>query len=127
MPTVKNEPGRISDWLLSEDDGHGRYSRDIITLAPNTVFKNGQVLGLNAAGTQGVVYDNVGPDGAQAVGILTEDVTTTTLPVKAAMVARHARIAPSGLVWAAGLVQVDKDAALADLKALGLIPVSGEA
>lgn len=126
MPTVKTEPGRISDWLLYEEDDIGRYSRDIVTVAPNQTLKSGQVLGLNAAGTQVVAYDNVGPDGAAAVGIITEDVTTGATAVKSSMIARHARIAPSGLVWASGLIQADKDAALADLKALGILSVPAE-
>ncbi len=120
MP-IKTEPNRRSDWLLYEEDELGRYSRDIVTVAPNQVLVSGTVLGLNAAGTQVGAYDNVGPDFAAAVGVLVEDITTGASPAKGVMLARHAKIAPSGLTWAAGLVDADKTQAYADLKALGIL------
>lgn len=124
VSVVKNEPGRISDWLLFEEGGIGRYSRDVVTVAANQTLKCGAVVGLNAAGTQVVEYDNVGPDGATAVGIMVEEVITGATTAKGVIVAREARIGPSGLVWNVGLLQADKDAAMADLKAQGIIPAA---
>lgn len=121
VSAVKNEPGRASDWLLYEEDEIGRYSRDVVTVAANQTLKCGAVVGLNAAGTQVVEYDNTDPDGGAAVGIMAEEVITGADTVKGVIIARHAKIAPSGLVWKTGLLQADKDAALADLKAKGII------
>lgn len=127
--TPKTEPGRLSDWLLYEEDEVGRYSRDIVTVAANQTLKNGAVVGVNASG-EVMEYDNettTSAGGAVATGIICEDVTTGASTKKSVVIARHARIAPSGLVWKTGLLQADKDAAMVDLKALGIIPVPAEA
>jgi len=121
VSAVKNEPGRASDWLLYEEDEIGRYSRDVVTVAANQTLKCGAVVGLNAAGTEVVEYDNTGPDGGVVVGIMAEEVITGAATVKGVIIARHAKVAPSGLVWKTGLLQADKDAAMADLKAAGII------
>ena len=126
VSVVKNEPGRTSDWLLYEEDDIGRYSRDNVVVAANQTLKSGAVVGLNDAGTQVVDYDDASPDGAVALGILVEDVTTGAATTKAAIVTRHAKIAVSGLVWKTGLLQAAKDAALADLRARGIL-VAAEA
>ena len=128
VTAVKTELGRISDWLLYENCDIGRYSRDNvnITVPANTTYLSGTVLGKNAAGTLYIEYDNVDPDGGAAAGILAEPVTNTTggsLTIKGAAVVREARIAPSGLIYKSGLVDADKIAALADLKALGILTV----
>jgi hypothetical protein len=128
VSAVKTEPGRLSDWLLFESDEIGRYSRDVVTVATNQTLKSGAVVGLNAAG-EVMEYDNetaTSAGGAVAVGIIGEDVTTTSATKKSFMVARHARVAPSGLVWKTGLLTADKDAAWVDLKAVGIIPVPAE-
>lgn len=124
--TPKVEPGRLSDWLLYEETDIGSYSRDIVTVAANQTLKCGSPVAYNEAGTQVVEYDNADPDGETVIGILTEDVTTGASTVKATIVARQARIAPEGLVWRTGLSQAAKDAGLADLRALGIIPVPKE-
>lgn len=125
MGIVKTEPNRNSDWLLYEEDGIGRYSRDNVTVAASQTLVDGTVMGLNAAGTQVVAYDDVGPDGAVAVGILVGNVTTGVGETKpGVIVTRHARIAPDGLTWSAGLLQPAKDAALADLAAKGILTVA---
>lgn len=129
VSAVKTEPGRISDWLLWEQDGIGRFSRDDISISvpANTTYYSGMVLGKNAAGTLFVEYDNVDPDGGSAAGILAENLVNNSgsaVTLKGAAVVRTARIAPSGLIWKAGLVQGDKDAALADLKTLGIVTVA---
>lgn len=126
--TPKVEPVRISDWLLYEEDDIGRFSRDIVTVAVSQTLACGAVVGLNAGG-EVIEYDNetVAAGGDVAVGILTEAVTTSaTVTQKAVIIARHARIAPSMLTWKAGLDGTGKTAGLADLKALGILPVPAE-
>lgn len=133
--TPKVEPVRISDWLLYEEDDIGRFSRDIVTVAASQTLACGAVVGLNAGGevieydNETVVADNetVVAGGDVAVGILTEAVTTGAgVTQKAVIIARHARIAPSMLTWKAGLDGTGKTAGLADLKALGILPVPAE-
>lgn len=129
VSAVKTEPGRLSDWLLYEVDEVGRYSRDIVTVAINQTLNSGAVVGVNAAG-EVMEYDNetaTSAGGAVATGIIGEDVTTTSATKKSFTIARHARIAPSGLVWKAGLVTQDKTDAMVDLAARGIIPVPSEA
>lgn len=119
VSAVKNEPGRASDWLLYEEDEIGRYSRDVVTVAANQTLKCGAVVGLNADGNQVVEYDNTDPEGGIAVGIMAEEVITGADTVKGVIIARHAKVALSGLVWKTGLSQADKFAAMSALKAKG--------
>lgn len=72
-----------------------------------------------------VPYNPDGTDGeAVAAGILIHPVDATSADQKAVVIKRHAHIAPSGLVWAAGVDTDEKAAALADLKAMGILTVS---
>ncbi len=125
VSAVKNEPGRLSDWLLYEEDEIGRFSRDNVVVAANQTLKCGSVVGYNDAGTQVVEYDDAAPDGVAAAGILVADVTTGAgQTATAAIVARHARINPNALVWKTGLGAPAKANALADLAAKGIVLVS---
>jgi hypothetical protein len=121
VSAVKNEPGRASDWLLYEEDEIGRYSRDIVTVAANQTLKCGAIVSLNADSTEVVEYDNTDTEAGAAVGIMAEEVITGADTVKGVIIARHAKVAPSGLVWKTGLSPADKFAAMLDLKAKGII------
>ncbi len=126
--SAKIEEGRLSDWLLYEEDDIGRFSRENVTVDGGQTLKCGSVVGLNAAGTMYVEYDNVGPDGATAVGIAINPVATGIgITGKTVIIARHARIAMSGLTWAASVDQTAKDAAVVDLAAKGIVFVPSEA
>lgn len=121
MPTpVKTEPKRQSDWLIYEEDQIGRYSRDNVVIAANQTLSDGHVVGKNAGG-EIVEYDNTDPDGGAAVGILVHGVSTGASVGKGVIIARHAMIAVSGLTFKTGLAAPDQTAALADLKALGIL------
>ena len=103
VSTVKQEPGRISDWLLYEEDDIGRYSRDNVVVGQNQTLKCGSVVGYNEAGTEVVEYDDAAPDAAVAAGILVADVTTgADQTAGCAIVSRHARINPNALVGKRG-------------------------
>lgn len=124
VSTVKQEPGRISDWLLYEEDDIGRYSRDNVVVGQNQTLKCGSVVGYNEAGTEVVEYDDAAPDAAVAAGILVADVTTGAgQTAGCAIVSRHARINPNALVWKTGLAAPAKANALADLAAKGIVLV----
>jgi hypothetical protein len=117
----KAEPKRTSDWLLDEEDEIGRYSREIISLAPNQgVVKTGTPLSVGA-GAGSVVYDNATAGATVVNGILVDTTDTGTgSAVKAVAIVRHAIVVKSGLTWGA-LGNTAKDSAMADLLALGVV------
>ena len=121
--TPQVEPVRISDWLLYEEDGIGRFSRDIVPVAASPALACGAVVALDANGAV-VEYDPDDAATAPAAGIITEAVTTgATESVKAVIIARHARIVPDQLTWKAGTGEADRHAALSALSALGIVQV----
>lgn len=119
--TEKAEPRRLSDWLLSEEDEIGRYSREIVLLAPNQgVLDTGTPVSAGT-GAGAVAYDNVTAGATVVTGVLTAKTDTgTTVAVKGAAVVRHAIVVKAGLTWGA-LGTPAKDAAMADLLALGVV------
>lgn len=73
-----------------------------------------------------VPFDPAGSGGAEvAAGILVEDVDATdaTKDAKGVAVVRHARIAPSGLTWKAGITDAEVAAALLSLQTKGILTV----
>ena len=113
---------RQSDWLVFEECGLTRYSREnIVIVAGSGPLPTGTVLGkITASGKYGV-YDNAGPGGVEtAAAILAEAVDATDGDVKGSAVVRLAKIAPGGLTWKASLIAADKTAGLADLAANGI-------
>ena len=117
--TPKTGGARQSDWLVFEECGIARYSREnIVVVAGSGLLPTGTVLGkITTSGKYGV-YDNAGTGGVEtAAAILAEPVDATTGDAKAAAVVRLAKIAPGGLTWKASLIAADKTAGLADLAA----------
>ena len=113
---------RQSDWLVFEECGITRYSRENITVVSGSgPLPTGTVLGkITASGKYGV-YDNAGSGGVEvAAAILAEPVDATAGDVKGAAVVRYAKIAPGGLTWKATLIAADKTAGLADLAVNGI-------
>ena len=113
---------RQSDWLVFEECGLTRYSREnIVVVSGSGPLPTGTVLGkITASGKYGV-YDNAGAGGVEvAAAILAEPVDATDGDVKGAAVVRYAKIAPGGLTWKATLLAADKTAGLADLAVNGI-------
>ncbi len=120
--TPKVEGVRQSDWLVFEECGITRYSRENITVvAGSGKLPTGTVLAkITASGKYGV-YDNAGTGGTEvAAGILAEPVEVGATDVKAAAVVRFAKIAPGGLTWKVSSTAADKTAGLADLAVNGI-------
>lgn len=120
--TPKTGGARQSDWLVFEECGVSRYSREnIVIVAGSGHLPTGTVLGkISASGKYGV-YDNAGSGGVEvAAAILAEPVDATAGDVKGAAVVRYAKVAPGGLTWKSSLSAGDKTAGLADLAALGI-------
>ena len=113
---------RQSDWLVFEECGLTRYSREnIVVVSGSGPLPTGTVLGkITASGKYGV-YDNAGTGGVEtAAAILAEPVDATSSDVKGSAVVRLAKIAPGGLTWKSSLGAADKTAGLADLAANGI-------
>ena len=123
MATTPQTGGaRQSDWLVFEECGITRYSREnIVVMAGSGQLPTGTVLGkITASGKYGV-YDNAGTGGIEvAAAILAEPVDATSGDVEGAAVVRYAKIAPGGLTWKATLTAADKTAGLADLAVNGI-------
>ena len=123
MATTPQTGGaRQSAWLVFEECGITRYSREnIVVVAGSGQLPTGTVLGkITASGKYGV-YDNAGTGGVEtAAAILAEPVDATDGDAKGAAVVRLAKIAPGGLTWKSSLIEADKTAGLADLAANGI-------
>ncbi len=117
--TPKTGGVRQSDWLVFEECGLTRYSREnIVVVAGSGPLPTGTVLGKIAASGKYGVYDTSGSGGVEvAAAILAEPVDATGGDVKGAAVVRLAKIAPGGLTWKSSLDAADKTAGLADLAA----------
>lgn len=113
---------RQSDWLVFEECGITRYSREnIVIVAGSGPLPTGTVLGKIAASGKYGVYDNAGSGGVEvAAAILAEPVDATASDVNGSAVVRYAKIAPGGLTWKSSLIAADKTAGLADLAANGI-------
>lgn len=99
------------------------YSRKDITLVAGQNLSVGAVLGKITASGKFTAYDNDATDGSQtAVAVLLNDTNASAGDVKTVAIVRHAIVSVAGLVWGAGVTtQGEKDAALADLEALGIV------
>lgn len=120
--TPKTGGARQSDWLVFEECGITRYSREnIVVVAGSGPLPTGTVLGkITASGKYGV-YDTAGFGGVEtATAILAEPVDATSGDVNGSAVVRLAKIAPGGLTWKSSLIEADKTAGLADLAANGI-------
>jgi hypothetical protein len=117
METMK----RGSSAFLKMEAEQG-YSREDITLATGNNLEAGTVLGKVTATGKYTAYDNEATDGSQtAVGVLLFAVNATASDQPAVAIVRHAIIAKQALLWGAGVTtQTEKDAAIADLQALGI-------
>lgn len=121
MP-IRNISYKVDTDVVKEE-GKGRYSRDDVTLAATTVpLEVGTVLTADAAGVHSPIT-TAAPGNASA--ILLEYVPITTGQTKVVVLARRAQVALQALVWPAGATEPNKTAAMAALKAKGIVPRNG--
>lgn len=105
------------------EETEAQYSRDNVTVASGQVLVTGQVVGrINATGKI-AAYNPGATDGTQnAVGIMAMDVDASTGDAPGVIVARHAVIVDAdNLIWDGSPTEPQKDAAIAQLKALGIV------
>lgn len=117
--TVLTETGHAGGFILSE--ANGQRSRDNVTLKSGQVVKAGQVLGIQTSGGKYAKYDNDASDGTQAaVAISINDADASAGDLEIAVISRDAEVNGHELVYL-DTSPSDATAAIADLKALGII------
>jgi len=121
---VKTEPNYLGDWLKFEEDN--LYSREPVTVASGQNLKTGTVVGIVTATGKVRQLAPSANDGSQnAAGVLVGDVDATTGDKPGVIIARHAICSDKGLVWPTGITGPQKNTALAQLKALGILVREG--
>ena len=119
MP-VLTENNRLDDVVLWEEDN--QYSRDKITVLSGENLALAAVVGVVTASGKYAEYDPDATDGTEdAAGILVAAVDATAADQLGVAIVRDAMIVAEELVWNAGVDAAGKTAALAELKALGII------
>ena len=125
MVTVLTEPRRRGGFLVSEAEGtRSREVGQFINAGSvDLALPAGMVIGQLVADGSFVGYTNTGTLGAQtAVGVLWDNVTIPAGgTVDATYIARDAEVNAAELQYVAGDSAADITAALADLRALGIV------
>ncbi len=124
MPVI-TEGMNLGDLLKYE--APNLYSRDQATVASGQNLALGAVVGIVAATGKVKALDPAATDGSQlAAGVLLEPVDATAgNRDDGILLARHAIVADSALVWPAGITNAEKAAAIAELKAIGILVRKG--
>ena len=121
MPVI-TEGLNLGDLLKYE--APNLYSRDQVTVAagPNLLVL-GTVVGIETATAKVKQIDPEATDGTEvAVGVLATSVDATLIDREdGILIARHAVVADHALTWPAGITPLDKAAAIAQLKAAGVL------
>ena len=124
MPVLQ-EPFNLGDLLKYE--APNLYSRDRVTVLSGQTLPLGAVVGLVTATGKVKQIDPSATDGSQyAAGVLIQDVDAHLADrTDGLMVARHAIVADHALQWPAGITLAEQQAAVLQLKALGILVRSG--
>jgi len=121
---AKTESNYLADWLKFEEDN--LYSRDQVTVASGQTLKTGTVVGIITATGKVTQLAPSANDGSEnAAGVLLGDVDASAADKPGVIIARHAICSDKGLVWPSGITGPQKNAALGQLKALGILVREG--
>ena len=121
MPTKSDQPGT---GYFIKSEANGDRSRDQITVASGQgALIPGTVLGKITASGKFGLYDNDAVDGRQTVaGLLYAAVDATSADAVGVAIARDAEVYLDRLTWGAAVTtQAEKDAAVVEMTAAGLI------
>jgi hypothetical protein len=124
MP-VLHEPRNLGDLLKYE--APNLYSRDRVTVAAGQTLGLGAVLGMVTATAKVKQIDPSATDGSQyAAGVLMQDADAHLADrLDGLMVARHAIVSEHALQWPVGMAAAEQQAAVLQLKALGVLVRTG--
>ena len=124
MPSLA-EPLNLGDLLKYE--APNLYSRDRVTVASGQNLPLGTVVGIVTATAKFKQLDPSAEDGTQvAAGVLLQACDTALIDRDDGLVvARHAIVAHHALAWPDAITTAEKLAAIAQLKALGVLVRQG--
>lgn len=124
MPVI-TEGLNLGDLLKYE--APNLYSRDQVTVGAGQSLPLGTVVGLVTATAKLKQIDPSATDGSQyAAGVMMQGVDATLIDREdGLMVARHAIVADHALAWPAAITAAEKQAAIAQLKCLGILVRKG--
>ena len=124
MPVI-TEGLNLGDLLKYE--APNLYSRDQITVGAGQNLPLGTVVGLVTATGKIKQIDPSATDGSQyAAGVLMQAVDATLIDREdGLMLARHAIVADHALAWPAAITAAEKQAAIVQLKSLGILVRKG--
>jgi hypothetical protein len=125
MPTVFTESMNLGDLLKYE--APNLYSRDRVTVAAGQNLPLGAVVGMVTATGKVKQIDPSATDGTQvAAGVLMQACDAALAErTDGLIVARHAIVADHALQWPSGITSGEQQAAIAQLKALGVLVRQG--
>lgn len=120
MPAI-HESNNLGDLLKYE--APNLYSRDQVTVAAGQQLPLGTVMGRDCTSQKLRALNPTAEDGCEhVVGVLATEVDATLADNEdALLIARHAIVSSAALVWPVEIVSADKDAAIEQLKALGVL------
>lgn len=120
MPEIQDIP---TVGALLKYEAPNLYSRERVTVLAGQLLALGTVVGVVAASGKARALDPSATDGSQlAAGVLIEACNAHLGErTDGLMVARHAIVADAALVWPAGMTELERQLALAQLKALGVL------
>lgn len=125
MPPVLTEPMNLGDLLKLE--APNLYSRDRVTVASGQNLVLGTVVGVVTASGKVKQFDPSAEDGTQvAAGVLLQPCDASTADRSDGLiVARHAIVSDHALAWPEVITSAEQMAAIAQLKALGVLVRQG--
>ena len=120
MPSII-EPKNLGDLLKYE--APNLYSRDRATVASGQTLALGTVVGVVTATSKLKAFDPAATDGTEiARGVIANDVDAALADRDdGLLIARHALVARSALVWPSGITAELKAVAEAQLRAIGIL------
>ena len=124
MPAI-SETNNLGDLLKYE--APNLYSRDQITVATGQTLRLGAVVSIVTATGKVKQIDPSATDGSQyAAGVLMQDADAHLADRNdGLMVARHAIVSDHALQWPVGIAAAEQQAAILQLKALGVLVRTG--
>lgn len=116
-----------TDSDVVKDEGKNRFSRDTDVLASGSgKVIPGAVLGQVAASGKFKPLAPGASDGTQtAAAVILQYADATSADQSVVNLKRRAQVVLQALVWPAGITDTQKSAAIAQLKALGIVPRMG--
>jgi hypothetical protein len=125
MPTVFAESMNLGDLLKYE--APNLYSRDRVTVAADQNLPLGAVVGMVTATGKVKQIDPSATDGTQvAAGVLMQACDAALAErTDGLIVARHAIVSDHALQWPTGITTGEQQAAIAQLKSLGVLVRQG--